>query len=132
MTAIENLHLAIQASRLLQNMQRDMRRNAQSYKARLAAGQQVADVAQTMDADADAYLRLLQRLKAVHDDPESGPKLEDGFSRVDILKSEVSNHWQGLKSAADHQAVAPKTTAAELVDEADWILANVPEPARLW
>jgi hypothetical protein len=126
MTGLEKLKVIIQVATNLEGLHRDMRANANAYKAAVGT-KPAATIIAIMKADADEYLRRL----GWHDALTAGHRSElSAFAALlGIDGAEMVDDHQLLKSVATDLKNANLTTNAHINNASDQILAAV--PARL-
>lgn len=127
MATIETDKLTERVLHYFERTRSNLRSNAMLYKAQLAAGRSVKQVADVATADALLYIRNLGQIKAIDDTPARRTKLTDGLTARGITLTEVRSEYTTLRAAAVAQRDAPKTTAAEINAMADATLAAVVE-----
>lgn len=125
MATMESAMLSMEVLRWASNVRRNMRDNAQAYKAQLVGGTAVAEVATVMTDDAGEYLKTIGGLQQILGTPESKAKLIDGLSVYSIDITETEAEFATLETASIAQRDAPKKTAAEINTAADAVLAAV-------
>jgi hypothetical protein len=129
-TTFERVGLVEQFVRNVYQLVKNMRENAQGYKDRIAAGQTAASVATVMVADAGQYLIRLGWLTDLF---TNAPTLAGRcLGDLGLLTSQATSLRDTLQGVAEHTQTATLTTGAEVNAEADYILANVPNYAKLW
>lgn len=126
MATFETASLGLAVMQWVSNLRRSMRTNANLYKARLTAGASVASVAAIANADAAQYLALLAGLDQYISDVDRRTKLLDGLSVFSINQSAASTELTTLRTIAEGQRDANKTTANQINGMANTILANLP------
>ncbi len=132
MATLEDFHMVVQTTQNMEGLRQDIRANAESYKARLVRGEELAVVATIADEDAGEYLRRLQWQRDIFDAPTRLTRLTTGFSALGIDEAEVRVEWQELQDASTFQQGARKTTAGELNQTADEVLSRVVSHDRVF
>lgn len=133
--AFEQWELLGISDQLLQNvfgLVRNMRDNAQGYKAQVTAGQPLAGIASVMVQDADRYLARLQWITDLA--TRNLTKFDDALALKGLTRTGADGATalrDALIAVANHTKGALLTTGAQINAEADFILANVPNFDRL-
>lgn len=126
----ERLGLADQIIANAFGLTRNMRDNAVGYKAAIVAGQTAEQVASVMVADAVQYIRRLGWFTSLAGD--NLPLLTQVLGDYGIVPANLQSFRDSLIAVAEHTEAATLTNAQQVNDEADYILANVPNFTRLW
>lgn len=125
MAGFETVMMALQTMQNLENLRRNLRDNAQAYKAYLAAGRPVPQIAAVMQGDALEYLRRLKWQKDIADTPARRAKLLDGLAAWGISEAEATAFYSELRQASVAQRDAVIVTGADVTATADAVLASV-------
>ena len=127
MATREEVSIALQALQVLTNCQRDLRANAQSYLAEIAAGHPRLTTAQLgaiAHADGAAIARLMTMMTSYFSDQTRVTKVTNGLTQLGLTYAQaVADHNQIL-SVANAQASADVSTDAAITSGANWVLAN--------
>jgi hypothetical protein len=126
----ERLGLAEQIIRNAYGLTRDMRDNANGYKAAVTAGQPVNAIAAVMVADAGQYLNRLGWFTSLAS--QNLTLLTRTLADYATAPAVLASFRDNLISVAEHTQEASLATGGEINTEADFILANVPDYERLW
>lgn len=126
MATFETVNLATQVCAWVSNVRSNIRGNAAAYKAALLAGRTPAQVAAVANADAAQYIQTLNGLQVYADDPTRRARLLDALAVFSIDQAAVAAEFGALRSAAVGQQNAAKTTANQINNMADAILAGLP------
>lgn len=130
MATFENVGLALQLVNNIHGLVRDMRDNASAYKAALIQGRTIAEVSNTMDNDANQYLRRIQWITDAVVRNQAG--VVAALAALDLALSEANQLKNVLTTVANHTLMATLNTAAQINNEADYILSNVPDYERIY
>lgn len=128
--SVERCGLFEQLIRNSYGLVRDMRDNANGYKAQVIAGRTAEQIAPVMVADADRYLARVQWITDAV--TRNQALVSDALGDLGLTLSQANTLKQTLTDAANHTKLATLTTTQQINTEADWILANVPNYERLW
>jgi hypothetical protein len=140
MATREEIGGADRAILYLNNCQRDLRANAQSYLDEVAAGyphfqqpqfkgdvrtpmQRQADI---VTADGNAVSRLMVRLANFFSDPVRQANVANGLQVYGITVAQANQDRLMIKNAADAQAAADVSSDAAIIAAANATLAAVP------
>lgn len=134
MAALESIALLLQVIRNLEGLRRDMRANAKSYKANLAAGRTPAQVAIVMEQDAREYRKRLDWLDPFRVPGTKRDVLLNGFQRVGVVESDAVDILTELDPVitAQFNLSTSTPTAAQINNGMDTLLATVPPHQSLW
>lgn len=130
MATFENVGLALQLVNNIHGLVRDMRDNANGYKAGIQAGKSAVGIAAVMIEDADQYLRRIQWVTDVV--ARNQAAVVSALSSLNLLMSEVDSLNTTLSTVSDHTKVATLSTDETITTEADYILATVPDFERIF
>jgi hypothetical protein len=129
MATREELTIAQKILAYLNNCQRDMRANAQSYLNEIAAGHPrlaTAQLGTIVHADGARISDLMVRMGNFLSVPVRQTKATNGLSFYGITAAEANADRLMLKNAADVQATADVSTDAGIQAAANATLAAVP------
>lgn len=134
MATFETASLGLNVFNWVSNVRRNIRENCQAYKAQITAGRPVAGVAAIANADAAEYLKTIGGLDLYISDVNRRAKLLDALAVFGIDQTAAAAELSALRAAAEGQRDASKTTANQINNMANAILAGLPSydlPARL-
>lgn len=135
MATFEQLKLAGQVERVLENLRSNMRANAQSYLDAVTAGKPLAGIATIAGQNTVQYQRLLDWLQAANADTALKAKVTAGLTALSLLYSDVVSYYTELRTAANAEAAAEAAgliTGAAIQASANATLANVAGWDSLW
>jgi hypothetical protein len=130
MATFENVGLALQLVANIHGLVRDMRDNANGYKAQVTAGRDIAGIAAVMVADANAYLTRIKWVTDAVTANQAG--VNTALQALGLTLTEANQLKTLFNNTANHTAAAALTTGAQINTEADYILANIPNWQRLY
>lgn len=117
----------------LTGLQRDMHNNAVAHRAMaLAESPNLATLAAFVADSAAQYLRRLQWVLDVRNDPVRRQRVLDLLATVGWTEDEITGYVQELRQAAIALRDAPRTSYAEIVTACDAMLVAVDLPESLW
>lgn len=134
MATFEDLKLIFQAHANLENLRRDMRANAQAYKAAIAT-RTVEQIVPVMIENTTEYLKRLKWSADAWADLAIRAKVQSGLAALSIPQSELTGAYQELKAVADAERTAQDagiTTAPGITAAADATLAGIASHATIW
>lgn len=126
MATREELRIAEQLIGFLNNCQRDLRSNAQSYLdeiARVPRRVATAQLGAIVNADGRAVALLMQRFTDFFADATRRTKAVNGIGFYGMTQAQVVADKNAIKATADAQAAAPVSTDAEITAAANATLA---------
>lgn len=129
MATREELTIAMRVLAYLNNCQRDMRLNAQSYLAEIAAGHPRLTTEQlgvVLKADGAQVSRLMVKLADFVAVGARQTKLQNGLTFFGITLGQANSDRLMIKDAADVQAAANVVNDAAITDAANATLAALP------
>jgi len=134
MAALEGLRLLHQVIQNLEGLRRDMRANAKSYKANLAAGRTPAQVAVIMEQDALQYQKRIAWFDRFLVAGTPRTVLLDGFQRNGIQASDAQDILTELSTPVQQQLTLARNTptANQINNSMDQLLAAIPAHESLW
>jgi hypothetical protein len=127
------VRLARQVIDNLVGLQRDMLTNAATHKGwAQTQATPLANLQQYVLDCALDYLRRLQWLIDLRNDPVKEPRLLDGLARWNITEADIVNIATPLRQAAVGLRDAPRTSYADIIAACDALTAFVDKPDSLW
>jgi hypothetical protein len=127
---MERQGLADQIVANVYGLTRNWRDNATGYSAALTAGQTPQQVAAVMVADANEYIRRLGWMQTAF--TNNAAVMGQALTDMGLTTAQAQALDAALTAVANHTKAADLSTAAAVNAEVTYILANVPNYARLW
>lgn len=132
-TAIHILRLLLQAEQNLSGLQRDMRRNAETWKAAAQAQSlPVGTLAANMNDAATAYQTRLQWLSNAQANTTLWSRLGAMWAALGGTDADFSGLVTPLQAVATQLGPAAKASYAQVIGICNQILAAVDAPPNLW
>ena len=125
MATFETASLGLAVMEWVRNLRRDIRSNAAFYLAEIARGRPVGQLAALVAQHAGEYLALIGGLDLYISDATRRAKLLDGLAVFSINQATASAQLSALRTAAEGQRDAPRTSYAEITTLANSILSGL-------
>ena len=130
MANFERIGLVFQVIQNVHGLMRNMRDNANGYKAQVIAGRPINQIAAVMVADAQQYVIRIGWVTALA--TRNLTLLTNALTDLGLTITEANSLKATLLTAANHTIAASLTTGTEINTEADAILAAVPNMERIF
>jgi hypothetical protein len=131
-TNLQNGRVVDQIRSNLMGLQNDMLRNAASHKAMALAQIPLAQVQQFISDCAAEYLKRLQWLIDLRNDPVRRARLLAILTLMGWTENDITDVATPLRQAAVGLRDAPRTSYAEIIAACDSLTAFVDKPDSLW
>jgi hypothetical protein len=131
-TSLQNARVVDQIRQNLMNLQRDLLANAASHKAMAQTQIPLAQLQQNVADCAADYLRRLQWLIDLRNDPVRRARLLDILTKMNWTEADITDVATPLRQAAVGLRDAPRTSYAEIIAACDSLTAFVDKPDSLW
>ena len=126
MATFENMDLADQMRRILDNFRRCLHKNAAAYTADIDAGRRTMDdAAAVIAADGTNMIRIIAEVKRITDDPAKKDLVLDGLAVYGISGATALAAITEIRDAAVLMRDNTITTRAQWDGAMAWIAANV-------
>lgn len=132
-TSLHILRLLLQVDQNLSGLQRDMRQNAQTWKAQAQTQTVPVDTLATwMNDAATAYQTRLGWITTAQADATNWAKLASMWTKLGGTAQEFTDTISPMSAVANQLGPAQKTTYAQIVSACDQIIAAINAPLSLW
>lgn len=132
-TQLDILDVMLQANQNLRGLQKDIRRNAQTWLAMAQAqSPDVVTLAGYMNSAATAYQTRLAWVSAMQADAVNWPKIQAMATILGIAGTDFSGVINPLTAVANQLGPANKSTYAAIITACNSIIAAIPAPLSLW
>lgn len=130
---LEEFNILIQATQNLEGLRKDMRQNAQAYKADISSGRlDTKKCAEIMKQDAFQYQRRLKWVSDIRSDSAKNQKLQNALGMIEASDQELANVILEMKNVADFVGAATLDTPEDINSVADSILSSVEDHDKVF